>query len=686
MGVEQLTTRTAKLIPRPRKVKKVPGFATSYHFETDKHVEEERGNLYVVIEVLTAGKQAEAVTDLVIESIGNAYFNTEAKEGQDTLGRFEEAVKLTNQALAEYTNEGNGSWVGRLSAVIAVLCGEELHVTQAGSADAYLYRGNLSSHITADLQPKGIPKPANTFSNIASGTVLPSDRLIMGTPALFHQITRNELKSLLTDNTANGAIQKISGRVGADEDADRIAAIVIEITTPQMLALSTLPDEPEEVHIGKPDSPLDLAKTMATPAAKTAARRGKEVSQKLITHARTNLVPKSREVGLAGAAWLRKRLKDQRARQIIAVVLAVVVVLVVFSNSSAAKTKAVNTGVQQYIADYQAYKNAVSLSSSDKVSARANLENITKDLDKIAASKQHKDIEAKLAKRGRESDDPSSIGGLKDLIAAQIDTIDGIATIAPTILSDLGTLSGSKPTHLELVGTTTVLIAGDGTVYTTTAAKTPAVAAAKPSGFGNLVASTASSTGDGVYLLTDEPAVWFFNTATAALTKQSATLDGWVKGKSIASYSGNLYVLADDSSQVWKFTKTTAGFGSKTGYFGAGITISDATSLAVDGSVYLTSPNGIKRYTKGVQDQTSTTIPDALKQPAELSVAGTTLLTRDGKSNRLGVFTAPDNTISYSKQITLKDLSSVASVRLDAKGTTIYAIADNKLVSLSVAK
>jgi hypothetical protein len=684
--VEQLTTRTAKLIPRPRKVKKVPGFATSYHFETDKSMEEERGNLYVVIEVLTAGKQAEQVVDLVIENVGNAYFNTEVQEGQDTLSRFEGAVKSTNQALADFTNQGNGSWVGRLSAVIAVLCGEELHITQAGSAEAYLYRSSRSSHITADLQPKGIPKPANTFSNIASGTVLPGDRLVMGTPALFHQITRSELKSLLTDNTANGAITKISERVGPEDDADRIAAIVIEITTPQMLALSSLPDEPEEVHIGKPDSPLDMAKTMATPAAKTAALKGKQVSQKLLTHAKTTLVPKTREVGLAGAAWLRQRLKQQRSRQIIAAVAAIIIVVVLLNNGAAAKSKAINTGVQQYVADYQAYKNAVMLSSSDKVTARTNLENITKDLDKIAASKQRKGIEAKLAKRGHENDDPSSINGLKGLIATQIDAIDGIATITPTVLSDLSTLSSSKPTHLELVGATTVLAANDGTVYTTTEAKAPTVAANKPTGFGSLVATTASSTGDGIYLLTDEPAVWFFNLSSSVLTKQSATLDGWVKGKSISSYSGNLYVLADDSSQVWKFTKTTAGFGAKTGYFAAGTAITDATGLAVDGSVYLTTPNGIKRYTKGVQDQASTTIPDALKQPAELSVAGTTIITRDSKSNRIGVFTAPDNTIAYSKQITLRDITTLTSIRLDAKGTTIYAIADNKLVSLPVSK
>ena len=98
--MSEIISQSAKLLPRAKRIKPVPGFATAYSFEPQTDDKDYLGNLYVVIEVLSNPKQAENVADLIIETIGNVYFD-EKNETDNLLDRFELAVKTTNQALSK---------------------------------------------------------------------------------------------------------------------------------------------------------------------------------------------------------------------------------------------------------------------------------------------------------------------------------------------------------------------------------------------------------------------------------------------------------------------------------------------------------------------------------------------------------------------------------------------------------
>ena len=74
-------------------------------------------------------------------------------------------------------------------------------------------------------------------------------------------------------------------------------------------------------------------------------------------------------------------------------------------------------------------------------------------------------------------------------------------------------------------------------------------------------------------------------------------------------YFGNLYVLDKDGKQINKFVQTSGGFG-KTDYFASGVApdLSDATSIAIDGSIWILFKDGtIEKFTKGKADSFSPT-------------------------------------------------------------------------------
>ncbi len=75
----------------------------------------------------------------------------------------------------------------------------------------------------------------------------------------------------------------------------------------------------------------------------------------------------------------------------------------------------------------------------------------------------------------------------------------------------------------------------------------------------------------------------------------------WEKGVGLAAYQGNIYIL-DTKNGVLKFTAGSDGFG-QTSYLKEKPDLSNASSIAIDGSVWILLKDGnILKYTRGVSD------------------------------------------------------------------------------------
>src|ERR1700683_2900110 len=108
--MSDLITRTARLVPYAKRPKHVPSFVTAYSYEPlPDEAGADLGNLVVVMKVLVSGRASEEVADLIIETIGDQYYN-QPRENRDALNQFELAVKALNHELSDYVNKGNAAW------------------------------------------------------------------------------------------------------------------------------------------------------------------------------------------------------------------------------------------------------------------------------------------------------------------------------------------------------------------------------------------------------------------------------------------------------------------------------------------------------------------------------------------------------------------------------------------------
>ncbi|MBI3619661.1 hypothetical protein HY214_00745 [Candidatus Roizmanbacteria bacterium] len=85
----------------------------------------------------------------------------------------------------------------------------------------------------------------------------------------------------------------------------------------------------------------------------------------------------------------------------------------------------------------------------------------------------------------------------------------------------------------------------------------------------------------------------------------------WGKIRAIKIYNTNLYLLDTAKNDVYKYLPIENGYADKKSYFGQGEApnTEDANSLAIDGSLYLGYPSQIRKYTGGVRDTFSNSLP-----------------------------------------------------------------------------
>jgi hypothetical protein len=678
--VSDLITRTARLVPYAKRPKQVPSFVTAYSYEPlANETGAELGSLYVVMEVLVSGRASEEVADLIIETIGEHYYN-DTKLPVEALTRFEAAIKATNQELGEHVNRGNAAWIGKLSAIIAVQAGAELHIAQTGSAEAFLYRGKSATHIT----PASASRPATptkTFGSIASGQLEPGDRLLLATPALIHQVPLTRLQSVISESGPNTAISEVT-KLLRGTSTDRIAALIIEATTPELAALQVRSEEPSEIQLGLPENPVEAAKMVAAPFAQTTMASGKKV----VTIAGTGLKrarPHAKALGLAITGQIRRLLSTKTGRQrALAGLIIVAVTLVAFAwyhNSISSGTKVFN----RYQQAYQTFQQGEQLlANGNKSDARQTFQQVQAQL---ADLKPHQNaINSRLEHTTLPENEPRTLTAFTSLVSDRIDQIDGLTKVDATTIASI-TSKNAKLTQLQLVGSNAyVFDSGNGNMLsiiniTTGSIKT---SSADTSKIGNVISTTISGNSDGIYVLTDKPSIWFYRFDNDTMTEQKIAFGQWPPASAVASYTSNIYLLGDTT--VYKHTKNATGFSPKTDYLPtSGEEAKGSTALAIDGAVYLLSPSGLHRYLSGTLKQSAPN-PDSLAEATDLQIGadGSRIIATSGKTKRIGLWSFKNDALTFTKQIAPRNVKTLSGANYEAKTGNLFALADNRLIKI----
>jgi hypothetical protein len=255
-----------------------------------------------------------------------------------------------------------------------------------------------------------------------------------------------------------------------------------------------------------------------------------------------------------------------------------------------------------------------------------------------------------------------------DFLAAKKKLEDGIAHFpkGSTEEQQLTTLLQKVNSQL---GTSTT-----NTVKTTSANKTdtPLLAALQESG--NLFAANDDGT---MYTLT-----------STDILKDGKSIykndKDWSTPAGFAAYHGNIYVL-DKKNGVLKFVSGSDGYG-KTDYFtDSKPDLSQASGMAIDGSVWLLFADGrIQKFTKGQQEEFSVIGMDKLlSNPAVIftETEGNNLYILDKANSRIVVI-GKDG--MYKKAYAASSLANARAIDANEKESTLYILSKDTLLKIAL--
>ncbi len=673
-----LITRTAKLVPYAKRPKQVPSFVTAYAYEPlSDEPAAAYGNFYVVIEVVAGGRQSEEVSDLVIESFGAHYYN-EANGSLDALARFETAIKVVNHELLDYINQGNAAWIGKLSAVIAVQTQSELHISHSGSAEAYLYRGKSGTRITSHGHER-TGGPSKTFGTIASGNLDDEDRLLIATPALFHQLPLARLQDVVSTNNPSRAISELTDLL-KDASTERVAALVIAVTTPEQAALHVRSDEPSEIQLGTPETPMEAARYAAVPIKAATLASSRRVG-KTAKAGWNKSQPHLRRAGYAVAGAIRGGLSTPKRRRYSALAAVLLLAGAGIMSARSLDAAASNRLLTRFEAAYQSYQAAAA--DTDSASSKAGLALVKQQMSSLSG-RERAQLNSRLKHAKLLSGEPTTVEALISQINDVSDRLDGLSRVDTTTVVSFSSQKNAKPKHIEIRDGKAYLIDSnnDSAIYVVNiSTKTITKSPASTKEMGNVTATTISSDGQGMYILTAQPQVWFFRFADESLVRQTVALDLWEAGSAIASYTGNLYILTPTG--IYKHVKTLSGFSPKTSYLPPAQAAGSATAkaLAVDGNVYTLGGTQLRQYLAGAL-QTTLPVPDGLTDGTILkqSADGNTLIAVSPSGKRIATWSTAA-ALEYAHQYALNGTKELSDAALDGATHTAYAIVEGRLVS-----
>ncbi len=316
---KKLALRTARLASESQKLKSTSNVCTAYEHHPDDPDERRHGILFAVIDVNGSPKHSEDLIELIIDTFHGEYYQDPDK---DPLESFENALAKINEELGEFTGNGNTFWMGKLNAILAVFADDTIHITQAGKANAYLYRSGKEIHITDDLAGDSV-NPLRTFVNITSGELTEGDRISILSSGILTSCSIDEVSRYVIKYHPKVAINHLASLIeGVGGSYGQNAAIILEFMTPEALANETLDEEPEEIWLQGTTKKEILAEKSGTVLAKIL-KYLKLAALTILEFYNNTLLPKTKEIfsflkGKSGEIYDRRASKKKDISNILA--------------------------------------------------------------------------------------------------------------------------------------------------------------------------------------------------------------------------------------------------------------------------------------------------------------------------------------------------------------------------------
>lgn len=683
------------------------------HFTPQKTTKKNHGSIYFVIDLKHPNSESQAVIDTIIKTTIKHFY----KNLDDTLTSFEIALRHVNEELATLAESGNSEWINNLNSLIAIVSGKDIHITQCGTAEGFLIRNKIISHITEGLSDKNDDKhPLNTFINISSGRMNEGDRIVMSTEHLFNNLSLDRLRRLAVQHSPTTCVAEIA-RILAQENVRSIGTIILESTTEEKLAKEVIRPQPEEVilqdrqHQGTKFSSFvsnsqgffsKISSTFSVFYQKTSDFVTKIIKRKPSLKKSTNTKPNSKRqrapinppekivsktvrqhaattsIKTSISADLLQKI-NQKAPNKTIIVIGIIVLMVATLGISIT-----------YLINKQDLNNKQKL-VQDKITTAEGLVNEANNAlivkDKPTAQAKYTEAQDILSEIESSPYFSEEISALKTKIASKKDEADNITRILTSAsLANFSSLSQTTPqtfTHLNKIAENLYSFSTNIASANITSGKLTNI-----TGFdiNNFVGSTA---------VDDNKAIVFyhngqmqkFDPESNTLQDLSSLDSAWKPGVEIASYYNNIYVLSPMENQIYKYSSLGGvDYSSASAYIdqAGALDLSNAESITIDGSIYILKKNGeIFKFTQGeFESYNIKGIPEPYSKLANPTQIYTTenldyIFILDPGNKR--ILQIKKETGEYIKQFVGEDLDKMDSFEINDKIKTIYLLADNKI-------
>lgn len=187
-------------------------FCDVFVYEPENIDERPLGSLFLLGEV-SQGEQEKTkhVLNLIASILKKEYYRLPKRGPRRS---FEAALQKVNTALADFTIQGNTSWLGNIHALAGSFDGHILRITRCGDARCFLVRDrqilDISESLEQDSEVSKNEQPLKTFMNVVSGALAPDDIVLFATRRLFYHISLEQLRHFAASQSPGRIVQELS--------------------------------------------------------------------------------------------------------------------------------------------------------------------------------------------------------------------------------------------------------------------------------------------------------------------------------------------------------------------------------------------------------------------------------------------------------------------------------------------
>lgn len=604
---------------------------------------ERKGSLFFLIEM-------EAFLPQVAESIFETAKETYFEETSPPPSAFEEAIRRTNEVLAQITQEGETEWIGNLNGLICLIFENKLHLTSLGKVYAYLFREGEITHVTSD-QPKEA-HPLKTFSNLISGDLEVYDKLIVANEEFFDHLSLDYLNQISRREAS--AMARLLSNSLSKEGVKTASAFIIE------LKKGGLPKK-EKIYLGEKRRIFPYLKVQARPISLKLFGFLKKWGKIFVIQVGKGILKLGRLID-----WTFLKKYKTKIITFIILILALILLLEVssFIRKKVAKKEELEREEKLLLVENRIKEGEIALEKGDKEGARKIFEEALSLVSSL--KRKGKEEEIKLKEEKIKESLFRLTNALQPKLKEILDFKEGRETISPSQLFII------EKTPYTIDSQNNAIYQGKKQINSF------------PQKSGRFICGTFSETEKILIAYQDLEGIYHFKMEENKIEKPELGFgQSWKKADLISSYLGNLYILNKSEGQIYRYPKTTLGYGKAQEVVDKSkVDLKQVVSFAIDGYIYtLNSQGEVLKLLLGKQvpDFSLKGIPDfKIKKPKKIYTHSdlSSLYISDNEEKRILEF---DKSGNYLRQFIFPDLSEIKDFWVAPKIKKIYLLSQTKV-------